>query len=216
MAFKLSDWVDIKTKEEIEQEHKDYENKMFPLGANHKDVIAQRIADLFTNNKLSKGEIMYNFLVLKQAYMLSNEDQKAKEYEKWYNSVTSKYLTDDEADIQMAETNIARPDISYMEKARTYQRVHNATGHQGRKADGMTNENLTRIFGDSARNINRYLRLNELNKDFQTLVDEGTISFNAAVELSYLSSEAQEIVFKSIDEKLLIYHHDKNRKQKLI
>ena len=122
-------------------------------------------------------------------------------------------LTDDEADIQMAETNIARPDISYMEKARTYKRAHDATVHQGKKADGMTNENLTRIFGDSARNINRYLRLNELNKDFQTLVDEGTISFNAAVELSYLSSEAQEIVFKSIDEKLLIYHHNDDSKK---
>lgn len=110
-------------------------------------------------------------------------------------------LTDDEADIQMAETNIARPDISYMEKARTYKRVHDATVHQGKKADGMTNENLTKIFGDSARNINRYLRLNELNEDFQTLVDVGTISFNAAVELSYLSFEAQKIVFKSIDER---------------
>lgn len=105
MAFKLSDWVDIKTKEEIEQEHKDYENKMFPLGVNHKDVIAQRIADLFTNKKLSKGEIMYNFLVLKQAYMLSDENKKAKEYEKWYNSVTSKYLSDDEKKIVIALVN---------------------------------------------------------------------------------------------------------------
>ena len=105
MAFKLSDWVDIKTKEEIEQEHKDYENKMFPLGANHKDVIAQRIADLFTNKKLSKGEIMYNFLVLKQAYMLTDEDKKAKEYDKWYNSVTSKYLSDDEKKIVIALVN---------------------------------------------------------------------------------------------------------------
>ena len=80
MAINLSDWVEIKSKEEIEQRHNDYVNKMFPLGAQEKEIVEKRIAELFSNKKLSKGDIMYNFLVLKQAYMLTDEDKKAKEY----------------------------------------------------------------------------------------------------------------------------------------
>ncbi len=45
--------------------------------------------------------------------------------------------------------------------------------------------------GESGRQIQRFIRLTNLNSDLLDMVDEKKLAFNPAVELSYLSSEFQ-------------------------
>ena len=54
--------------------------------------------------------------------------------------------------------------------------------------------------GDSARTVQRYIRLSNLVPDLLDLVDCKQISFNPAVELSYLSPEEQETFLQAMDE----------------
>lgn len=54
--------------------------------------------------------------------------------------------------------------------------------------------------GDSARTVQRYIRLTNLVLDLLDLVDCKQISFNPAVELSYLSPEKQETFLQAMDE----------------
>ena len=58
-----------------------------------------------------------------------------------------------------------------------------------------TAEALSEEVGDSKATIHRYLRLNELIPEFLSMVDEYRILMSAAVELSYLSKEEQQIVY---------------------
>ena len=53
--------------------------------------------------------------------------------------------------------------------------------------------------GDSARTVQRYIRLTNLVPDLLDLVDCKQISFNPAVELSYLSPEEQETFLQAMD-----------------
>lgn len=60
---------------------------------------------------------------------------------------------------------------------------------QSEKID--SNKELARQVGESQRQINRYIRLTYLIPKILDMVDEGTIAFTVAVELSYLSEEEQ-------------------------
>ena len=51
---------------------------------------------------------------------------------------------------------------------------------------------------ESARQIQRYIRLTNLTSPLLKLVDEGSIAFTPAVELSYLTPEEQELLFSEI------------------
>ena len=62
------------------------------------------------------------------------------------------------------------------------------TGESG-KVD--SNKDLARQVGESQRQINRYIRLTYLIPKILDMVDEGTIAFTVAVELSYLNEEEQ-------------------------
>ena len=62
------------------------------------------------------------------------------------------------------------------------------TGESG-KVD--SNKELARQVGESQRQINRYIRLTYLIPKILDMVDEGTIAFTVAVELSYLNEEEQ-------------------------
>lgn len=46
--------------------------------------------------------------------------------------------------------------------------------------------------GDSGTQVRRYVRLNNLVPDLQKKVDNGSLKFNPAVELSYLSADEQK------------------------
>ena len=69
---------------------------------------------------------------------------------------------------------------------------HNSFGRK-------TVEILAESSGESAKQIQRFIRLTNLIPDLLEMVDQKQISFNPAVELSYLKPEEQEIFMEAMD-----------------
>lgn len=112
-----------------------------------------------------------------------------------------KELTRDEAIILMVESNLQRSMILPSEKAFAYKMRLEAMNRQGERTDltsrpvgtkSRSDEQLASEVPDSARQIQRYVRLTELQPALLDQVDEGKIAMRPAVELSYLSAEEQE------------------------
>lgn len=109
-------------------------------------------------------------------------------------------IDDDQAIIDMVDSNIQREHISPMEKARAYAMKLEAISRQGSRHD-LTSAQVERKLesaeivgkeaGDSRAQVRRFIRLNNLVPDLQKKVDDGSLKFNPAVELSYLTSTEQ-------------------------
>ena len=112
-----------------------------------------------------------------------------------------KDLTRDEAIILMVESNLQRSHILPSEKAFSYKMRLDALNRQGQRSDltlspvgtklNRSSDEITAVTGDSRNQIYRYIRLTELIPALLDVVDEGRIGMRPAVELSYLSKEAQ-------------------------
>lgn len=108
-------------------------------------------------------------------------------------------IDDDQAIIDMVDSNIQREHISPMEKARAYAMKLNAIKHQGSRTDltsgqivqKLSVEKVAEGTTDGYKTIQRFIRLNNLVPDLQKKVDDGSLKFNPAVELSYLSPAEQ-------------------------
>ena len=107
-------------------------------------------------------------------------------------------LTDEEAIITMVDSNLQREHILPSEKAFAYKMKYDALKHQGTSrqvgAKLRTDQEIANDASDSARQIQRYIRLTNLIPDILKLVDEGRIALTPAVELSYLNSHEQEVL----------------------
>jgi len=107
-------------------------------------------------------------------------------------------LDDDEATLLMVDSNLQRETLFPSEKAWAYKMKLDALKHQGTKGtsrqvgEKCSVDALSENSSDSARNIHRFIRLTELIPTLLQMVDDKKISFNPAVELSYLSQEEQE------------------------
>ena len=117
-------------------------------------------------------------------------------------------LDDDEATILMVDSNLQRETILPSERAFAYKMKLEAIKHQGARSDLTscqvgtklrTDEMLAKDSGDSARQVQRYIRLTELISELLSMVDEKKISFNPAVELSYLTKEEQQDFLEAMD-----------------
>lgn len=108
-------------------------------------------------------------------------------------------IDDDQAIIDMVDSNIQREHISPMEKAKAYAMKLNAIKHQGSRTDltsgqivqKLSVEKVAEGTTDGYKTIQRFIRLNNLVPDLQKKVDNGSLKFNPAVELSYLSPTEQ-------------------------
>lgn len=108
-------------------------------------------------------------------------------------------IDDDQAIIDMVDSNIQREHISPMEKARAYAMKLNAIKHQGSRTDltsgqivqKLSVEKVAEGTTDGYKTIQRFIRLNNLVPDLQKKVDDGSLKFNPAVELSYISPAEQ-------------------------
>jgi len=107
--------------------------------------------------------------------------------------------SDDESVIVMVDTNIQREDLLPSEKAHAYRMRYEAMKHQG-SAGGDTLSSIGNLAGESAKTVQRYIRLSYLNKDLLKQVDEGRLSVRAGVELSYLRSNEQNWVSEKVEE----------------
>ena len=118
-------------------------------------------------------------------------------------------LSRDDAIIAMVDSNLHREHILPSEKAKAYKMKMDA---MRRKAGRPSKENsrplvgnletadlLGEETGESGRQIQRYIRLNELTPKLLDLVDEGKIGFRPAVELSYLTEEEQQDLLETIE-----------------
>ena len=107
-------------------------------------------------------------------------------------------LDDDAATIIMVDSNLQRESLLPSERAFAYRMKLEAMNHQGKRADltcgqvGHKSRDLIAAeAGDSARNVQRFIRLTNLIPELLDLVDQKKISFNPAVELSYLTAAEQ-------------------------
>ena len=113
-------------------------------------------------------------------------------------------LTIDEAIVQMVDSNIHREHILPSEKAFAYKMKSEALKHQGKTSCQLgtklrTDEKIAETVDDSARQIQRYIRLTYLIPELLKLVDEERIAFTPAVELPYLSEYEQQILLEQIE-----------------
>ena len=129
-------------------------------------------------------------------------------------------LDDDEATIIMVDSNLQRENILPSERAKAYQMKMDAIRHQGERRDltcgqvghkledepgspsigKKAREIVADDAGESPRNVQRFIRLNELSQPLLDKVDQGELAFTPAVELSFLQPQEQEWVFTALEE----------------
>ena len=108
--------------------------------------------------------------------------------------------TDDEATIIMVDSNIQREDILPSEKAKAYRMKYDAMKHQGSKEGGLTLGELGEAAGESAKTVQRYIWISRLSDSLLDMVDAKKIGIMQAVDLSFLSKDAQQWVLVAIQE----------------
>ena len=108
----------------------------------------------------------------------------------------------DEAAIMLVDSNLHREHILPSEKAFSYKLKYEAMRHQGTSCQVgtklRTDEQMSENSADSARQIQRYIRLTRLIPKLLNLMDEGKIAFSVGVELSYLPAEIQQDLMEII------------------
>ena len=118
-------------------------------------------------------------------------------------------LDRDAAAIVLVDSNLHREHILPSEKAFAYKMKAEALEHQGWRSDLTscqvgtklrTDEQIAADANDSARQIQRYIRLTNLIPEILKYVDEGRISFTPAVELSYLNEQEQHDLLEQIEQ----------------
>lgn len=121
-------------------------------------------------------------------------------------------MDDDAATVLMVDSNLQREQILPSERAFAYKMKMEAIKHQGERTDlqgGTTSSQVEtklrsdEIMGDemgqSRAQIQRFIRLTNLIPELLDMVDQKQISFNPAVELSYLTPEEQQLVIEAMD-----------------
>ena len=118
-------------------------------------------------------------------------------------------MTDDAAVILMVDSNLQRENILPSERAFAYKMKLEALKNQGARSDLTScqvgtkfraDESLAEDTGESARNVQRFIRLTNLIPELLDLVDEKKISFNPAVELSYLDESQQRDFLEAMND----------------
>ena len=118
-------------------------------------------------------------------------------------------MDDDAATVLMVDSNLQRENILPSERAYAYKMKLEAMKRQGERTDltsvqlGPKLDAASRIgddAGESRSQIKRYIRLTNLIPEVLDMVDQKQISFNPAVELSYLKAEEQEMFIQAMDE----------------
>ena len=118
-------------------------------------------------------------------------------------------MDDDTATILMVDSNLQREHILPSERAKAYQMKQEALRHQGQRTDLTLGQNVPKFkrtteeiadgTGQSYKQIQRFIRLNNLIPEIMDMVDEKKIAFNPAVELSYLKPEEQREFLEAMD-----------------
>ena len=123
--------------------------------------------------------------------------------------VIVRQMSDDAAVILMVDSNLQREHIMPSERAFAYKMKLDALKNQGARSDLTScqvgtkfraDESLAEDSGESARNVQRFIRLTNLIPELLDMVDEKKISFNPAVELSYLDESQQRDFLEAMED----------------
>ena len=118
-------------------------------------------------------------------------------------------MDDDAAVLLMVDSNLQRENILPSERAFAYKMKLEALKNQGARSDLTStqvvsklrsNEKLGAENNQSRETVRRFIRLTNLIPELLDMVDNKTVSFNPAVELSYLSPEQQQEVIRAMDD----------------
>ena len=121
-------------------------------------------------------------------------------------------MTDDEAVVLMVDSNLQRENILPSERAFAYKMKNEAmkrsAGRPSKENGGQVDHDflgrktvdlLGEQTGESAKQIQRYIRLTNLIPELLDMLDQKLISFNPAVELSYLTPDEQKNLLEAMD-----------------
>ena len=123
--------------------------------------------------------------------------------------VIVRQMSDDAAVILMVDSNLQREHILPSERAFAYKMKLEAIKNQGARSD-LTSPQVAAKFrsddavakdqGISGDTVRRYIRLTNLIPELLDMVDEKKISFNPAVELSYLDESQQRDFLEAMED----------------
>ena len=122
--------------------------------------------------------------------------------------VIVRQMSDDAAVILMVDSNLQREHILPSERAFAYKMKLEALKNQGARSDLTSDqvgqklwsvEQVASDAGESKTQIQRFIRLTNLIPELLDMVDEKKISFNPAVELSYLDESQQRNFLEAMD-----------------
>lgn len=120
-------------------------------------------------------------------------------------------MDDDTATIAMVDSNLQRETLLPSERAFAYKMKLEAMKHQGQRTDltsgqigrklsgKESRELIAEQTGESARQVQRFINLTNLIPELLDMVDQGKISFNPAVELSFLKEDEQLDFLSAMD-----------------
>jgi ParB family chromosome partitioning protein len=117
-------------------------------------------------------------------------------------------MEDDAATILMVDSNLQREHILPSERAFAYKMKLDAIKNQGARSDLTSSqvgtklrsdEKVAKDSGESRNQVQRFVRLTNLVPELLDMVDEKKISFNPAVELSYLDEKQQQDFLEAMD-----------------
>ena len=117
-------------------------------------------------------------------------------------------MKDDAATILMVDSNLQREHILPSERAFAYKMKLDAIKNQGARSDLTSRQVVGKLEAadlvgkgneESGRQVQRFIRLTNLIPELLDMVDEKKISFNPAVELSYLDESQQRDFLEAMD-----------------
>ena len=117
---------------------------------------------------------------------------------------------DPQASLMVALVNsMSRDTIRPSEKAYAYKMKYEAIKRKsGRKNGGQIDYHLLgrrtidiigEDSGESAKQVQRFMKLTELIPELQEMLDEGAIAFNPAYEIAFLTEEEQKNLIRAMD-----------------
>ena len=117
-------------------------------------------------------------------------------------------MDDNAAVLLMVDSNLQREHILPSERAFAYKMKLEALKNQGARSDltsvqvapKLSTEKIGEEVGMSKDNVKRYIRLTNLIPELLDMVDEKKISFNPAVELSYLDTNQQRDFLEAMED----------------
>ena len=122
--------------------------------------------------------------------------------------VIVRQMSDDAAVILMVDSNLQREHILPSERALAYKMKLEAIKNQGARSDLTSRQVVGKLEAadevgkatdESGRQVQRFIRLTNLVPELLDMVDEKKISFNPAVELSYLDAKQQQDFLEAMD-----------------